>query len=120
VTLLVAEGLIRRIQPAGSPARFEDRVGDNHHHLICRVCGRVVDVDCALGSAPCLTALDNRGYEIHEAEVAYWGRCPDCLAAQSPAADADPPPRRRGRPRQNALIADSTSPSTDGDDDPPD
>lgn len=77
--LLVAAGLVRRIQPAGSPARFESRVGDNHHHLICRVCGRVVDVDCALGSAPCLTAVDDRGYEIDEAEVAYWGRCPDCV-----------------------------------------
>ena len=80
LALLVAAGLIRRIQPAGSPARFENRVGDNHHHLICRKCGRVVDVDCALGSAPCLTAADGRGYEIDEAEVAYWGRCPDCLA----------------------------------------
>ena len=79
--LLVAEGLIRRIQPAGSPARFEDRVGDNHHHLICRICGRVVDVDCAVGAAPCLTAVDDQGYEIDEAEVAYWGRCPDCVAA---------------------------------------
>jgi Fur family ferric uptake transcriptional regulator len=78
--VLVAEHLIRRIQPAGSPARFEDRVGDNHHHLICRVCGRVVDIDCAVGSAPCLTAADDNGYEIDEAEVAYWGRCPDCVA----------------------------------------
>ena len=78
--VLVAERLIRRIQPAGSPARFEDRVGDNHHHLICRVCGRVVDIDCAVGSAPCLTASDDNGYEIDEAEVAYWGRCPDCVA----------------------------------------
>jgi Fur family transcriptional regulator, stress-responsive regulator len=80
LSLLVAERLIRRIQPAGSAARFEDRVGDNHHHLICRTCGRVVDVDCAVGSAPCLTAADDRGYEIDEAEVAYWGRCPDCVA----------------------------------------
>jgi Fur family transcriptional regulator, stress-responsive regulator len=79
--ILVSEGLIRRIQPAGSPARYEDRVGDNHHHLICRICGRVVDIDCAVGSAPCLTASDDRGYEIDEAEVAYWGRCPDCVAA---------------------------------------
>ncbi|HEX5110935.1 MAG TPA: Fur family transcriptional regulator [Vicinamibacterales bacterium] len=78
--LLVAEGLIRRIQPPGSPARFEDRVGDNHHHLICRVCGQVVDVDCAVGTAPCLTAAEDMGYEIDEAEVAYWGRCPDCQA----------------------------------------
>ena len=77
--LLVAEGLLRRIQPAGSAARFEDRVGDNHHHLICRICGRVVDVDCAVGSAPCLTASNDKGYEIHEAEVAYWGHCPDCV-----------------------------------------
>jgi Fur family ferric uptake transcriptional regulator len=80
LALLVAERLIRRIQPAGSAARFEDRVGDNHHHLICRICGRLVDVDCALGSAPCLTAVDDQGYEIEEAEIAYWGRCPECLA----------------------------------------
>jgi Fur family ferric uptake transcriptional regulator len=79
--ILVSERLIRRIQPAGSPARYEHRVGDNHHHLICRICGRVVDVDCAVGSAPCLIASDDRGYEIDEAEVAYWGRCPDCVAA---------------------------------------
>jgi len=78
--LLVTEGLIRRIQPAGSPARFEGRVGDNHHHLICRICGRVVDVDCAVGAAPCLTPADNLGYEIDQAEVAYWGRCPECMA----------------------------------------
>jgi len=78
LSVLVTEGLIRRIQPAGSPARFEDRVGDNHHHLICRLCGRVVDVDCAVGKTPCLTASDDSGYEIDEAEVAYWGRCPDC------------------------------------------
>ena len=90
--LLVAAGLIRRIQPAGSPARFEDRVGDNHHHLICRTCGRVVDVDCGVGSAPCLTAVDDRGYEIDEAEVAYWGRCPDCVAQSRAASHAIPPP----------------------------
>ena len=81
LSVLVSEGLLRRIQPAGSPARFEDRVGDNHHHLICRVCGRVVDVDCAVGKAPCLTAHDDNGYQIDEAEVAYWGRCPDCVTA---------------------------------------
>jgi Fur family transcriptional regulator, stress-responsive regulator len=79
LALLVSEKLIRRIQPSGSPARFEDRVGDNHHHLICRTCGRVVDVDCAVGAIPCLTPSNGRGYEIDEAEVAYWGRCPDCL-----------------------------------------
>lgn len=75
------KGIIRRIQPAGSPARYEDRVDDNHHHLICRACGRTVDVDCAVGAAPCLTAADTAGYEIEEAEVVYWGRCPDCVAA---------------------------------------
>ena len=92
LTLLVAEGLIRRIQPAGSPARFEDRVGDNHHHLICRDCGRVVDVDCAVGSAPCLTAADDRGYEIDEAEVAYWGRCPDCVSKSRGGPTTTPRP----------------------------
>jgi Fur family ferric uptake transcriptional regulator len=93
--VLVHEGLIRRIQPAGSPALFEDRVGDNHHHLICRLCGRVVDVDCATGSAPCLSASDDRGYQIDEAEVAYWGRCPDCLAQAGAAPRPDPPITRR-------------------------
>jgi Fur family ferric uptake transcriptional regulator len=80
---LTDRGIIRRIQPAGSPARYEDRVGDNHHHLICRACGRMVDVDCAVGLAPCLTAMDDLGYEIDEAEVIYWGRCPDCAAARN-------------------------------------
>ena len=78
LALLSAEGLIRRIQPAGSAARFEDRVGDNHHHLICRVCDRLVDVDCASGAAPCLTAADDQGFEIDTAEVTYWGVCPAC------------------------------------------
>ena len=78
---LADKSLIRRIQPAGSPARFEDRVGDNHHHLICRTCGRMVDVDCAVGDTPCLTAADALGYEIDEAEVIYWGRCPDCFTS---------------------------------------
>ena len=96
--VLVAEGLLRRIQPAGSAARFEDRVGDNHHHLICRICGRLVDVDCAVGSARCLTAADDQGYEIDEAEVAYWGRCPECLANARAAPPADPPTRRRRSP----------------------
>ena len=87
--LLAEKGLLRRIQPVGSPARFETRVGDNHHHLICRICGRVVDVDCAVGSAPCLTAADEQGFEIDEAEVAYWGRCPECAAqARSPSPTA--------------------------------
>ena len=79
LAILADKGLIRRIQPAGSPARYEDRTGDNHHHLICRSCGRTVDIDCAVGAAPCLTPADDAGYEIDEAEVIYWGRCPDCL-----------------------------------------
>jgi Fur family ferric uptake transcriptional regulator len=82
---LTDAGILRRIQPAGSPARYEDRVGDNHHPLICRSCGRTVDVDCAVGAVPCLTAADDAGYEVDEAEVIYWGRCPDCVTT-SPAA----------------------------------
>jgi len=78
---LTDKSLLRRIQPAGSPARYEDRVGDNHHHLICRDCGRMVDVDCAVGETPCLTAADDSGYEIDEAEVIYWGHCPECVTA---------------------------------------
>jgi Fur family ferric uptake transcriptional regulator len=80
---LAEKGIIRRIQPAGSPARYEDRVGDNHHHLICRTCGRMIDVDCAVGKTPCLTAAEDSGYEVDEAEVIYWGRCPDCVSAAS-------------------------------------
>jgi Fe2+ or Zn2+ uptake regulation protein len=75
---LTAAGLVRRIQPAGSVARYEARVGDNHHHVVCRSCGEIADVDCAVGSAPCLTAADDSGYQIDEAEVIYWGRCPEC------------------------------------------
>jgi Fe2+ or Zn2+ uptake regulation protein len=87
------EHLIRRIQPAGSSARYEDRVGDNHHHLICRGCGVTFDIDCAVGERPCLTADDDHGFEIDEAEVIYWGRCPAC--------------------RSTALLAnESTSPTT--------
>lgn len=112
LSLLVAEGLIRRIQPSGSPARFEDRVGDNHHHLICRTCGRVVDVDCAVGSTPCLTASDDRGYEIDEAEVAYWGRCPDCVAQSREASDTGTStgPRRSQRPNRRARSITSALP----------
>ncbi|MCW3036428.1 MAG: ferric uptake regulator, Fur family [Actinobacteria bacterium] len=83
LSVLTDKGLLRRIQPARSPARYENRVGDNHHHLICRTCGRMVDVDCAIGITPCLTAADDAGYEIDEAEVIYWGRCPECVAATS-------------------------------------
>jgi Fe2+ or Zn2+ uptake regulation protein len=83
LTALTGRGLLRRIEPAGSPARYEDRVGDNHHHLVCRSCGRMVDVDCAVGEAPCLSPQDGAGYEIDEAEVVYWGRCGDCVARAS-------------------------------------
>ena len=76
--LLSEKGLMRRIQPAGSAARYEDRIGDNHHHLVCRCCGKTVDVDCAVGHAPCLHAIDDAGFRIDEAEVVYWGTCPDC------------------------------------------
>jgi Fe2+ or Zn2+ uptake regulation protein len=116
LSLLASEGLIRRIQPSGSPARFEDRVGDNHHHLICRICGRVVDVDCAVGAAPCLTPSNDRGYEIDEAEVAYWGRCPDCVDQSRAAAPADRPtaipPGRRQNPRDPRAKV-QTHPPTD-------
>jgi Fur family ferric uptake transcriptional regulator len=87
LNVLADRGLVRRIQPAGSSARYEGRVGDNHHHVVCRLCGRMVDVDCAVGDTPCLTAADAAGYEIDEAEVIYWGRCPECVAtAQSAGA----------------------------------
>ncbi|MGB0714679.1 MAG: Fur family transcriptional regulator [Phycisphaerae bacterium] len=78
LSLLVDKSLIRRIQPAGSPARFERRVGDNHHHLICRACGMAVDVDCAVGEMPCLSAADDMGFAIDEAEIIFWGKCPSC------------------------------------------
>ncbi len=81
--ILVEKGLIRRIQPAGSPALYEDRVGDNHHHVICRTCGKTVDVDCAVGETPCLTAADDSGYQIQSAEVIFWGICPECRGAKS-------------------------------------
>jgi Fur family ferric uptake transcriptional regulator len=80
---LTAAGLIRRLEPAGSQPRFEGRVGDNHHHVVCRSCGAVADVDCAVGEAPCLTPADDHGYSIGEAEVVYWGLCPSCSTATS-------------------------------------
>ena len=80
---LTTAGLLRRIEPVGSPARFEGRVGDNHHHVVCRSCGVVADVDCAVGEAPCLTASGEHGFSIDEAEVVYWGLCPDCSSARS-------------------------------------
>lgn len=83
---LTAAGLIRRIEPAGSPARFEGRLGDNHHHVVCRSCGVVADVDCAIGEAPCLTASEDHGFAIDEAEVVYWGLCPACSTTGSSRA----------------------------------
>ncbi|HYO20136.1 MAG TPA: Fur family transcriptional regulator [Dermatophilaceae bacterium] len=80
---LTAAGLVRRIQPSGSVARYESRVGDNHHHVVCRSCGFVADVDCAVGTTPCLTASDDHGFAIDEADVTYWGVCPDCSTALS-------------------------------------
>ena len=82
---LTAAGLARRIQPTGSVARYEARVGDNHHHLVCRSCGAIVDVDCAVGEVPCLTASDNHGFAVDEAEVIFWGLCPDCVRTAQPA-----------------------------------
>lgn len=78
LAILANKGLIRRIQPAHSPALYEARVGDNHHHLVCRDCGKTVDVDCTVGHTPCLTASNDHGFTINEAEVIYWGICPDC------------------------------------------
>ena len=82
---LTEKGLLRRIEPPGSVARYETRVGDNHHHVVCRSCGAIADVACAVGPAPCLDASETHGFEIDEAEVVYWGRCPDCLRAAGPA-----------------------------------
>jgi Fe2+ or Zn2+ uptake regulation protein len=79
-------GLARRIEPAGSPARFEARVGDNHHHIVCRGCGAITDVDCTVGRRPCLTPSDDHGFELDEAEVTFWGLCPDCQARREAEA----------------------------------
>jgi Fur family ferric uptake transcriptional regulator len=80
---LTDAGLVRSIKPAGSVARYETRIGDNHHHVVCRSCGRIADVDCAVGHAPCLAASDDHGFSIDEAEVIYWGTCSDCSASNS-------------------------------------
>ena len=81
---LTAAGLVRRIQPSGSVARYESRVDDNHHHVVCRSCGAIADVDCAVGHTPCLTASDDHGFVVDEAEVVYWGTCPECSADRTP------------------------------------
>ena len=100
LAVLVDKGLVRRIQPTGSAARYEDRVGDNHHHLICRTCGTTVDIDCAVGDVPCLTAADDHGFAIDEAEVIYWGLCPVCRA---PAGASTPQPNAENTtPEQDA------------------
>jgi Fe2+ or Zn2+ uptake regulation protein len=93
--VLVDKNLVRRIQPAGSAARYENRVGDNHHHLICRGCRTMFDIDCATGEVPCLTANDDHGFEIDEAEVIYWGRCPTCRTAAKSAANTTPRPSQK-------------------------
>jgi Fur family ferric uptake transcriptional regulator len=87
LAVLVDKHLVRRIQPAGSAARYEDRVGDNHHHLICRDCGAMCDIDCAVGVVPCLAADDDHGFQIDEAEVTYWGHCPTCQRTEPTPAE---------------------------------
>lgn len=86
---LSTAGLLRRIQPSGSVARYESRVGDNHHHLVCRTCGTIDDVDCAVGDAGCLTPADDRGFVVDEAEVIYWGQCPSCAAPATSGFSTD-------------------------------
>ncbi len=93
--VLTDAALLRRIQPAGSVARYEARVGDNHHHVVCRSCGSVADVDCAVGDAPCLSPSDDAGFSIDEAEVVYWGRCPACSTPETPQDEAR---QQRGNP----------------------
>jgi Fur family transcriptional regulator, stress-responsive regulator len=108
---LTSRGILRRIQPAGSVARYETRINDNHHHLICRSCNRMVDVDCAVGDTPCLTAADDAGYEVDEAEVIYWGRCPECSASATPSMlgpDAtratNQPLKRHSKPGRDSRV----------------
>jgi Fe2+ or Zn2+ uptake regulation protein len=88
---LTTAGLVRRIEPAGSAARYESRVADNHHHVICRSCGAIADVDCAVGETPCLIASDHHGFSVDEAEVVYWGRCPDCSSASNTSSTSRTP-----------------------------
>lgn len=96
--MLVEKRILRRIEPAGSPARYEDRIEDNHHHLICRACGKTVDVDCAIGEPPCLTPVNASGFQVDEAEVIYWGTCPKCQSARRRSAAT----RRGNRPSSKA------------------
>jgi Fur family transcriptional regulator, stress-responsive regulator len=101
---LTTAGLVRRIQPAGSVARYESRVGDNHHHVVCRSCGVIADADCAVGEAPCLTASDDHGFAIDEAEVIYWGLCPDCAAAPSPSSPVALGPEDTPEPGEDSHV----------------
>jgi Fe2+ or Zn2+ uptake regulation protein len=105
--VLVEKGLIRRIQPVGSSALYENRIDDNHHHVICRICRAVADVDCAVGFAPCLSAVNDQGYEIDEAEVVYWGRCPQCQATGRVSSRLEPLTDRR----QNHLKSTTQEPA---------
>ncbi|MFI0357892.1 Fur family transcriptional regulator [Actinomadura sp. 9N407] len=107
---LTAAGLVRRIEPAGGPAKFEGRVGDNHHHLVCRSCGNVTDVDCVVGYSPCLEPVDVAGYLVDEADVTFWGLCPDCrLERSSERADGAVP--ARSRPTPGRPTSSPTTPS---------
>jgi Fur family ferric uptake transcriptional regulator len=99
---LTEADLVRRIQPSGSVARYEARVGDNHHHVVCRSCGAIADVDCAVGSAPCLVASDDHGFAIDEAEVTYWAQCPECAAAS--VAEAGGPSQPLGERQRNLAV----------------
>ena len=94
--VLTEKGLVRRIQPQGAVARYEARVGDNHHHLVCRSCGRISDVDCAIGEAPCLTPSASQGFVVDEAEVIYWGTCPSCAAGPATPPHPERPAPERG------------------------
>ena len=105
--VLTAARLVRRIQPSGSVARYESRVGDNHHHIVCRSCGTIADVDCVVGAAPCLGASDDRGFAIDEAEVTYWGVCPQCAAVPRPGDRDAPAPAAAPGP---ATLAPPTFP----------
>lgn len=106
---LTAAGLLRRIQPSGSVARYESRVGDNHHHVVCRSCGAIADVDCAAGTTPCLTASDDHGFAIDEAEVTYWARCPECVAS-TPAAAGGSSQALGARLEQGITAVDAEQP----------
>jgi Fur family transcriptional regulator, stress-responsive regulator len=109
---LTTAGLVRRLQPMGSVARYEARVGDNHHHVVCRSCGVIADVGCAVGYTPCLTAADDHGFTVDEAEVIYWGRCPGCVGPTSAATGGRSQVRRAGRQQDNTALASEQPTST--------